>query len=323
MAEETNLDYRDGSGTHHMKGTVIPSARRDAAADDSGVRFDPHTPVPFNLVDTSRGDMGRSVSVTPDEMVGANQKDLDAMLTKGGNAPMRASAVALNKAMPKAAVGIVDDEHLGFEQPITPIVVPVKPSPPKPDLAKIAAEESNLQVPDLAVNEPKKEDVQASAPPILLPALGDRGAPVTELYENDGEVPLSKIPTQVSEVVSGFQKVDAPSLPKAGTALMQASREKIRFVGSFGKLSVPYNMVWRHGFTLAMIQFSEDGIFYEPQDAVGDLEVWWRGNLFICMPNVIYLPFPDGKVSLSIFFVNEEETARKRELLKSKEDRGT
>jgi len=70
--------------------------------------------------------------------------------------------------------------------------------------------------------------------------------------------------------------------------------------------------VWRYGFLLALFQYSEDGIFYEPQEASELLEIWWRDKLFVCMPSPVHLPFPDGKIALTIFFVNDEETDKRR-----------
>jgi len=323
VPEETNLEYRDGTDTHHMKGTVVPSARRDALPSDHGGRFDPHRPIAFNVIEVGKNGVERAVRVDPSDMKkmdGAAQGFDSLLKSEGGKPAMSESRVELDKgvaAMP-GRIGLVDDDHLRFEQPITG----APPSPPKEvlkisDVKEMFPEEPYM--PPVHLEQPRSPAPEEApkVAPLITPAMGDRGAPVSELFEKDGGVELSGISTPGQDRMTEFPKSESPVLPRASKALMQASREKVRFVGSFGRLSVPYNMVWRHQFTLAMMQFSEDGLFYEPQDAVGVLEVWWRGNLFLCMPNAIYLPFPDGKLSLSIFFVDEVETAKRRKELGS------
>lgn len=321
MPEETNLEYRPGDSTHGMKGTVIPSARRDALPSDHGGRFDPHKPIAFNVVEMGKDGVERSVRIDPEDMqkVGGNAQEYERLFKKEGGKPaMAESVVELDKGIgPQGRAGIVDDDHLRFEQPVTVMAAPPPSVTRTQTLREMVPEEPYMPPVHLDPPKPPVPDESPRSFPLISPALGDRGAPVAELFEKDGEVELSKLPTPGQDRVTEFPKSDSSSLPQASRALMQAAREKVRFVGSFGRLSVPYNMVWRHQFTLVMMQFSEDGIFYEPQDAVGILEVWWRGNLFLCMPNVIYVPFPDGKLALSIFFVDELETAKRRKELGS------
>lgn len=324
MPEETNLEYRDGLGTHGMKGTVIPGARRDAGIDDDGGRFDVNKPIAFNVVDLGPDGVERTAQVSPEDIMKMRGvEEISRFTRESGRAALAESHVVLNRGTPVAGgkkVEIVDADT-GFEEPVQPGVMHPHAGASEVDLKKIAQEDRYMpppppERPSIPVPWESSDPPAPKVEPIILPAMGDKGAPAVEVYEKQGSVDLSKVPTPGAEPKSEFSRVEvAASLPSAGSGLMQASREKVRFVGAFGKLSVPYNMVWRHGFVLAMMQYSEDGIFYEPQDTTGFLEVWWRGNLFVCMPNVIYLPFPDGRISLSVFFVDEDETVRRREEL--------
>lgn len=318
MPEETNLEYRDGLSTHGMKGTVIPSARRDAGVDDDGGRFDVNKPIAFNVVELGADGVERIARVSPEDIMKGNGVEAYSRFTHDPNrAALTESRVVLDKSMPASSKKMeIVDADTNFAETVKPGVMHQHASAPEVDLKRISDEDTHIRLPDEPSSPPPNPDKAAlrlQVEPIILPALGNKGAPIREVYERQGTVDLSKVPTPGIEPGSEFSRIEsASSLPTAGIGLTQASREKVRFVGAFGKLSVPYNMVWRHEFILAMMQYSEEGIFYEPQDTTGLLEVWWRGNLFVCMPNVLYLPFPDGRISLSVFFVDEEETVKRR-----------
>jgi hypothetical protein len=111
-------------------------------------------------------------------------------------------------------------------------------------------------------------------------------------------------------------KVERTSLPKGvigavanlNTVPMQLARVRVRFRGPFGKLAVPYNVVFRYGIFLIMIQHSPDGSFYEPPGQLEEhIEVQWHGRLFMCLPGP-YFETPDSQTAFTVFMIDEART---------------
>lgn len=175
----------------------------------------------------------------------------------------------------------------------------------------------NRLSPPPIVDEPARvrqpETPRSAFDPVIVPARTVGGVPGEKIYES-GESDRDGDDGSLDDGMpkAEFEDHGVSAVPTGGKKLVRAVRERVRFVGSFGRLSIPYNMVWRYGFLLALFQYSEDGIFYEPQEASELLEIWWRDKLFVCMPSPVHLPFPDGKIALTIFFVNDEETDKRR-----------
>jgi hypothetical protein len=111
-----------------------------------------------------------------------------------------------------------------------------------------------------------------------------------------------------------IKEVEANATPAAivtaiaGTAPSQKEplqRIKVQIQGSFGKLSVVYQKAFRHNDSLILFQYDEEGLFYEPpSDLQNPLKVTLGDMSFDCYP-IVYAPFPDGKVALTVFLIDE------------------
>lgn len=315
--QEIRSDYSSGEAAGIGRGTVIPSRRQDVGASDLGYRFDPSAPVAYNVVEMLASGDTRSAVVTPEEhrrMAELSRAGVpvnyDGFLTNRPGSISSSPVVIVHRDTPSGTRGeksnglqYVEESvpllskippHVNTVNP-RPVVVspmPVLPTAPIPVLPQLGA----AMVPSMPV---VAVTPQVSVNPLLVaPAFSSDGKP-GEKHEQDGEVP---VPEEGKKRLAVIQAQET----------LKLVRDKVKFVGSFGKLTVPFNMVWRHDYVLSMMQYSEDGTFYEPQEVEGNLEIWWRGTVYICVPGSVYLPFPDGKVSLALFFIDEEQTTRRR-----------
>jgi hypothetical protein len=108
------------------------------------------------------------------------------------------------------------------------------------------------------------------------------------------------------------EDTDTKASANIKSAPMQVARVKVRFIGNFGKLAVPYNVVFQDGISLVMVQYSPEGIFYDPPGGTDEhIEVQWHGRMFMCLPGVHFI-MPDQQTAFTVFLIDENAT-RKRE----------
>ena len=127
----------------------------------------------------------------------------------------------------------------------------------------------------------------------------------------DGKTPAPVPPTPVKGEVNMAEVISIPpatSAPEEALA-KPAPRTKVRFTSSMGKLSVPYDTVFKaEGQTaplLVLVQRSLDGIFYEPPYTGEErMEVRYNDEVLQCLSGV-YFVFPDGKTALTVMLIDE------------------
>lgn len=209
----------------------------------------------------------------------------------------------------------------------TPVEVPAQIEAPKPLEANkpVTRRPTDLDLepdptpgPEQVSSYSVERDDAGKVKPLLAPIESPAGV---ELHDenldrdegiNLGEMP--NIPAHAPE--SKGVPIHKPNV-NLHSAPMRSQRIKVRFISRLGKLAVPYNLVFRYGMSLVMIQHSEEGIFYDPPQAPDlEIEVWWHGSVYICFPGV-YIEFPDHQTAQTIFFVDEELTREKRKQLAS------
>lgn len=210
------------------------------------------------------------------------------------------------------------------EKPANPEPIPVYESPKPLEANKpVSRRPADLDLepdpapgPEQVSSYTVERDEDGKVKPLLAPIETPGGSEFEELnLERDeginlGEMP--NIPTHAPE--SKGVLIVRPSV-NLHSAPMKAQRVKVRFISQLGKLAVPYNLVFRYGIALVMIQHSEEAIFYDPPQAPDlEIEVWWHGNVFICFPGM-YIEFPDQQTAQTIFLIDEDKTRAKRKEL--------
>jgi hypothetical protein len=207
----------------------------------------------------------------------------------------------------------------------TPVEVPVEPPKTLEANKPVTRRPTDLDLepdptpgPEQVSSYSVERDDGGKIKPLLAPIESPGGA---ELHDDNldrseginlGEMP--NIPAHAPE--SKGMPIHKPNV-NLHSAPMRSQRIKVRFISRLGKLAVPYNLVFRYGMSLVMIQHSEEGIFYDPPQASDlEIEVWWHGSVYICFPGV-YIEFPDHQTAQTIFFVDEELTRAKRQQLAS------
>jgi len=382
---EINDEYRDGRGTHHMRGVVVPSAKK-GDREDSGVRFDPHNPQFAQNVVINDENGERSYGVAPEE----HEKVVD-RLKKGESVsyeqfmgkdrpPVSQSSVELTRPGQSSRA---DDSQPTTEEVFHLPTAPASPSPPRtvvqsqleaatdpttsaqsevsrqsfepepvpepapePALDPDPVPETDSREEDRVIpNEPAspspkdldiepdpspgpeiissyapEEDEQGKNKPLLTPAQTPGGAEPEDDFESDSDerdTDLGEMPENSTHAPESVRRKGKIGVSKANlsAAPMQVARIKVRFISPLGKLAVPYNVVFRYGINLVMIQHSPEGIFYDPPQVIDQpIEVWWHGKVFICFPGV-YVEFPDRVTAQTIFFIDEEKTRERRKHL--------
>lgn len=87
--------------------------------------------------------------------------------------------------------------------------------------------------------------------------------------------------------------------------LLGATRTRVRFKGSFGALSVLYSSVHRHDFYLVMVQYAEDGEFYEAPSGDQQVIVEVNGTQYTCFPGPQVPLAKDSKIMVTIYMIDE------------------
>jgi hypothetical protein len=211
----------------------------------------------------------------------------------------------------------------------TPAVLP--PPPPRmpvitsrPPIVKAGAERgpdiTDGQIsPNIEVQE-VPEDLDLEPDPGLGPKrLSSYAIPLRKSVTEAPPEPLIKpamMPKSMREIPAPPEGAD----PNAAYALalqthanldiepMQVARVRVRFVGPFGKLAVPYNVVFRHDYSLVMLQYSPDGSFYEPPGGLEQhIEVQWHGRIFMCLPGPYFI-MPDQQTAVTVFLIDDART---------------
>jgi hypothetical protein len=108
----------------------------------------------------------------------------------------------------------------------------------------------------------------------------------------------------------------APKVEPAGSSQPAAPRTKVKFVSRMGKLTVPFHEVFKSDLQpvplLVLVQRGEEGSFYEaPSDSEERLEVYWNGEVLVCLPGVHFV-FPDGLMAVTVLLVDRAETEARK-----------
>jgi len=280
--------------------------------------------------------------------------DYDQLMEKG-NAPVERSEIPLTREAPSAAIddSVPDtEETLSMPSVIrspAPAPEPVRQEEPDPEPVPVAEPapepEPEPQKPaePMEANRPvsktpadldlepdpspgpeqlssytvEKDEASGKSRPLLKPAESPGGAEFDDAsLERDEGSDLGEMPDiSMQAPESKGVPIKSPNV-NLDSAPMRVQRVKVRFISKLGKLAIPYNLVFRYGMNLVLIQYSEEGIFYDPPQATDlEIEVWWHGSVFICFPGV-YFEFPDGQTSQTIFFIDEDKTRAKRKELR-------
>ncbi len=349
MAGQQDTDYLDGESTQGMPGTVLPRARREA--ESSGAVFDVHAPIQQNIVD---GDRVRPLTVEKlEELKRANRsmtgyktpecKTFDDVLqntpeigqarlaSEGPKLTMRPPAYPL----PTPTVQVAEPEPVeqAVELPIHPVSVPPaqsvaarvapvavhEPAPPPPP--PLLPQDGVLRANQPLAAPPEDLDLEPDPRPgpermsSYSVALTKKAAATPEEEEAASE-PLIN-PAMEGGAHAELASGNGAALNAANLKLkpMQVARVKVRFISRAGKLAVPYNVVFKYGMQLIMVQYSPEGMFYEAPSAMDEhIEVQWHGQIFMCLPGV-YFVMPDEKTAFTIFLIDDKATIvrRKRE----------
>jgi hypothetical protein len=152
---------------------------------------------------------------------------------------------------------------------------------------------------------PLRQTTEEAPPePLIKPAMMPndmREAPPPPEFEKEGvewqQLDKTSMPTGIVEAMANLNISE-----------MKIARVRIRFRGPFGKLAVPYNIVFRYGIFLVMIQYSPDGSFYEPPGQLEEhIEVQWHGRFFMCLPGPYFI-MPDSQTAFTVFMIDEART---------------
>lgn len=142
----------------------------------------------------------------------------------------------------------------------------------------------------------EKDDVP---PPLLTPqmeAAPVKPMPADEKFQNTKE------------------EGEAPRTPHANpqSAPMRKAKIKVRFKSAMGSLAVAYNVVFKEGIKLVMIQHDAEGLFYEPPgDNETPVEIQWHGKKFVCY-SALNFKMPDEQTAFNIYLIDVEATTRLR-----------
>lgn len=263
-----NGTYKDGKDSHGMKGTVVPPAHENTNPEHSGISYDPTVPFPYDTVDTS---LNQVVHRADEKSLKLLAKHNHASNIKAGNRPITVEEAT---RMTKASEQMKVTDH----QPAGEVVVPPPPPAPEPPPPP----------PPVSAQFAPPPPPPTPGDPIIMPSI----APTPAILP-DADEPLAAVNQGGANA-----KYD----------ITKAARIKVKFSGSFGKIAVPFNLVFLDGISLVMMQYSAEGLFYEPPGhSQESIEVNWQNRLYVCMPGV-HFTMPDRKTAFTIFLVDEEQT---------------
>ena len=159
--------------------------------------------------------------------------------------------------------------------------------------------------------------------------VSSNGLPTSKTMDYYGAIAALKAPAQIPVNVDRSTVVTlpgpavvlpAPTVVPAGviTASVAAPvvissppppprpRVAVKFTGSFGSLSVPYNQVFVDGVCLVMVQDEADSSFYvAPVQTESPIKVEFLGRAYWCLPGVQYT-MPGRTVCHTVYLITEE-----------------
>lgn len=136
-------------------------------------------------------------------------------------------------------------------------------------------------------------------PPLLIPQM--ETAPV--------KAPVVNEPFQNTRDVEKASKVSYANLQ---VAPMRKAKIKVRFKSAMGSLAVAYNVVFKEGIKLIMVQHDTEGLFYEPPgDNETAVEIQWHGDTYVCFP-ALNFKMPDDQTAFNIYLIDVEATTKLR-----------
>jgi hypothetical protein len=135
-------------------------------------------------------------------------------------------------------------------------------------------------------------------PPLLVPQMESapmKTSAVNEPFMNTKSV--EKGPKTIS-----YANLEAAPMRKA--------KVKVRFKSAMGSLAVAYNVVFKEGIKLVMVQHDVEGLFYEPPgDNETPVEIQWHGDTYVCY-SALNFKMPDEQTAFNIYLIDVEATAR-------------
>lgn len=185
-------------------------------------------------------------------------------------------------------------------------------SPPPLHKRVIAAYEPVVEKP----NDLDKEPNAAPGPERLSSYTVERRTSAEDSVPEPLLVPqMETAPVKSPVIDEPFKNTkDYESTPKTSYANLQAqpmrkAKVKVRFKSAMGSLAVAYNVVFKEGIKLIMVQHDVEGLFYEPPgDNETPVEIQWHGDTYVCY-SALNFKMPDEQTAFNIYLIDAEATA--------------
>lgn len=287
-----------------VDGPVPPTYRRVAASEPMDDSIDePTTGIPFVIQDDSTPAFERYPEVKPVK---------PELVPKSGGTD--GSPPASSPAAPLQTETRVSDP--GVEKHGSTAAVKLEPRISEPKRV-IEAYEPVIEKPaDL-----DKEPDAAPGPERLSSYTVERRTSPTDSVPPPLLTPqMEVVPRKAGASNEPFQNTktaERGSGPKASFANLEAepmrkAKVKVRFKSAMGSLAVAYNVVFKEGTTLVMVQHDVEGLFYEPPgDNETPVEIQWHGDTYVCY-SALNFKMPDEQTAFNIYLIDVEATARLR-----------
>jgi hypothetical protein len=308
--------YRDGRKEVGMPGYVVPPSHERATADSSGVVFETQRPVPHNIVelDPATGlEVVRQISADALSQLAHRNRNASGVRDKNTagysdvvkEPPLNVSSQRAPGVQLTLKEGAMVSKGPVIET-ITPLAVSAPAPVPSASIGIIPANKPIQELPkdlDLEPNsEPGPKRISSYEVPVRKSTDEPPPEPLIKPSYDDGTPPNG----------NGAHTEAKASSANSKSAPMQLARVKVRFISPMGKLAVPYNVVFQDGISLVLVQYSPEGMFYDPPECANEhIEVQWHGRMFMCLPGVHFV-MPDQQTAFTVFLIDEGAT-RKRE----------
>jgi len=256
------------------------------------------TGLPFVIQDDSQPAVEESVALPPQ-----NSEPVPKSGESGSIPPTPAPAAPSQAG---ASAPVAEAETQPVQQSSTCAVV----EPPKPK-AEIKAYEPVVEKPADLDKEPdatpgperlssytvqrRTSEKDNVPPPLLTPQMEDapvKPAPADETFQNTKDAE--------SAPQSAYANLEARPMRKA--------KIKVRFKSAMGSLAVAYNVVFKEGIKLVMVQHDAEGLFYEPPgDNETPVEIQWHGKTYVCY-SALNFKMPDEQTAFNIYLIDKDAT---------------
>ena len=130
------------------------------------------------------------------------------------------------------------------------------------------------------------------------------GLPVPQRHERATVVPLTgEAARALSAPVAAAQAQPAP----------QAVKVPVTFAGAFGKVSIPYDLVFISGNVLVLVRMSSDSASFTAPETDEHIRITLSGKTYWCLSGIEFT-MPDGVTSFSTYLIDTEKTAAEEPL---------